>query len=194
MVYFTAYPRTSMQHPPYHAPPPRPAKTNAGCLIALAVLGGVVVLVGAIVAYGVWRFSTSKTGSTILAVAGEGAKVMIDAQNMPGAADLRAMGCKSAGVVDIARFDAVMRKHLDAGIMPARTFSLVVGCTVADGARVFACDDVARAYVRAVGRASGRFAVSVREESASSCSCVTLYEPTGAKVGSMPSASVPRFP
>ncbi len=186
-----------MQQPPYYPPPqapqqapPAPKKGSNGCLIALAIVGGLVLLVVGVVAFGVYRFAGSKEGKAVFGVLGDMTKAMGEAQSAPGAAEVRALGCDQAMVMDMEKMGSLF-EYLDAGT-PNGAFSTVVICQVGVLAKPPRCDDVAKTYVAAVKAPARGFAVNVNHSGSGACS--TLYDVHGTKVRDLGAGSTPRVP
>jgi hypothetical protein len=179
-----------MGQPPYGAPRPA-AKKNSGCWIALAIVGGLALVVGGLIAFGVYRFATSKEGRTIIAVVGEGATIMRDAQNAPGTKQLRGIGCKQAFVIDGEKLKKLAERFdggTSSGEMP-----LIVMCSHGYLGTPPTCDAVARTYVAAASP-SRSFAVNVQQQGRNQALCSSLYQPDGTRAGEFDSSSAPAIP
>src|SRR5580704_7598776 len=99
---------------PQSPAPPR-KKSGNGCIIALAVVGGLVGLTVLIAAIGLWRFAGSKEGKAVFGAIGEGARILAEAQAAPGAAEVRALGCQQAMVIDMERMSKLF-EYFDASV------------------------------------------------------------------------------
>lgn len=166
---------------PYAAPPPK--KGVSGCVIALAIVGGIVLL-GAIAAgVGIYAFATSDIGKTAFKVIGEGTKIVQEGMKAPGTPEIRALGCEQAMVLDMKDFAALMSDVLDAGPDAAMPEGLMVTCQVRSAARAPSCDDVASTYVGAVGVARSPFVVNVQQQGNNNPICQSSYDATGAFLG-----------
>jgi hypothetical protein len=180
-----------MQQPP----PPRPPqkKSDKGCLIALAVTGGVIALVVGVGAFGIYRFSQSKEGKMVFGAIGDMTKFIAEAQNAPGTKELRGMGCGTAMAMDVDEMNRIF-EHFDASIPPSKEFSMMVVCQANRGTPP-TCDDVARTYVAAAGPPARGFAVDVtRGGGRSGTVCSTLYDPDGTRVRDLAPGSTPTVP
>jgi hypothetical protein len=146
-------------------------------LVAIAVAGA-LVMVGIGVA--VFVFLRSDEGKKAVSVVGEGAKIARDAQNAPGAAELRQLGCQSALIMDLGE----VAKRFDPSTK-ARTKMLYITCQVRFGVKDGpTCEQAAGEYLRAVGgTAKSRFVVVVQKAFQSKPACSELYEPDGASLG-----------
>jgi hypothetical protein len=146
---------------PPGAPGPGTKKKMSGCLVALAVVAGVILFSGLVVAVVVYRFVKSPDGQKIVSAVSSGAALVSEATNAPGTKELRTLGCSQAMVIDAAKVQAIAAALVDGGSdgVPSAA-PLQVVCVTARG-RSLGCDAVAATYVQAVGRAAVPFAVSV---------------------------------
>ena len=179
--------------------PPRPVpqkKSNRGCFIALAIVGGVVFLGVAVAAFGIYRFASSKEGQMVFGTIGDVAELAAEAQHAPGTKEVAALGCDTAMAMDIDKMQRIMHDRFDASATPSSKFSMMVVCQVG----VFAkspptCDAVARTYVAAAGPPARGFAVNVQRGSGSANTlCSTLYDSAGTKVKDLAPGSTPAVP
>lgn len=171
-------------NPPAHAPQPQrpPPKSGRGCLIALAIFGGVIVLgvVGMVV--GIVMFAKSADGKKIIGIVGEGIEITQESLNAPGTSELRALGCEQAMVMDLEKFVTMASKYADAAVDGGTgKFRLMVTCQKRIGSAP-SCADVASTYVKAVGTPAGRFAVTV-QRSGGARQCSRLYDVDGTDLG-----------
>jgi hypothetical protein len=187
-----------MQQPPYQPQQPGPApakKSGNGCLIVLAVIGGLVLVVVAVISFGVYRFASSKEGKAVFGVLGDMTKVMAEAQSAPGAAEVRALGCDQAMVMDFEKMGSLF-ELLDASA-PSNDLSVMIVCQVGvmHAGTVPKCDDIAHTYVRAVKTPPRAFAVTVNHGSGTTAqACSAQYDPRGTKVRDLAPGSTPRLP
>jgi hypothetical protein len=133
-------------------------------LIAIAIVAGVVLFGGLIVAVVVYRFVSSPDGKKIVSAVSSGAALLSEATSAPGTSELRALGCESALVIDAAKAQAIADSFTDAGTADLSSAQpLQVICVRGRGpsAPAPACDTIAATYVKAVGRAAAPFAVSM---------------------------------
>ena len=176
------------------APQPRPKKSGNGCLIALAVVGGLAVLLVVVVGAGIWRFAGTKEGKAMFSAIGEATKAAAEAQSAPGAAEVRALGCDQAMVVDVARMSKLF-EQLDASAPRKEEYSVMVMCQVGLlGHGAPTCDEVAGAYRTAVGTLPGPFVAHVKHQGRSGEVCSTLYDAGGKKVRDLAAGTTPRIP
>jgi len=184
-----------MQQPP----PPRPPvqkKSNRGCFLALAIVGGVGLLVVGVAAFGIYRFANSKEGKQVFGTIGDMAQLAAEAQHAPGTKEVAALGCDTAMAMDMDRMQSIMHERFDASATAPSTFSMMVFCQVGMFAKSPpSCDDVARTYVAAAGPPARGFAVNVqRGGGRANTLCSTLYDSSGTKVKDLAPGSTPAVP
>jgi hypothetical protein len=164
---------------PPRGPLPAPKKKgSSGCLIALAIVGGLLILIVGIAAYGVYRVSQSPEGRKVFGAIREVQRTAVDAATAPGTAELRRLGCQQAMVMDLNNMVKLFAG--DAGL-PAGTEEgpmLLVNCQLGLLAKSIPCGEVARTYVAAVGSAKGPFQVHVTAP-AKGPQCVECFDQTG---------------
>jgi hypothetical protein len=150
--------------PPAPLPPavPPAAKKKSGCLVALAVAGGVLLLFGSVGLGIAWHYG-------LLARLGLGAKLVYD-----GVKELRALGCDQVMVLDSDDLGEVIGKT------GPHNEKRIVTC-LGRSANVPTCDEAAAAYVRVVGKAEGGFVASVRKTDGAGDRCSERYEEDGAR-------------
>jgi hypothetical protein len=166
----------------YPAPPaPVQPKKGRGCLIAIAILGGFFVLGGLGVGFFVWRVANSEEGRKIVSAVSSGAQMVQEATNAPGTAELRALGCQTAAVLDAEKLAQFAAQFGDAGHVDMEGARLAVTCQVKRGAGAPTCDQAAATYVRAIGgHAAGVFDMSVQVANEHGASCEGRYDASGA--------------
>jgi hypothetical protein len=160
------------------APPPR--KKTSGLTILLAVIGGGFLLVVLVVGIVAWRVMSSPTGRLVVGAMGETIRIVQKAQKAPGTRELRAIGCKSAMVLDLDDFEKLMQRF-DASTTRAEPppFGSMVACGVQPWSTPPACDAVAKTYVGAVGPRPKPFLVTVTKSGQQKALCSSLYEGDG---------------
>jgi hypothetical protein len=167
-------------------PPPR-KKGMSGCVIALLVVGILAVVAALAVGIGVYLFATSSVGKTAIKLVDEAPKLAEKGMNAPGMAEVRALGCDQAFVLDMNDVGELMSDIIDAGSgktgMPD---GLIITCQVRPGARAPSCDDVASTYVAKVKTASKDFMVTVQEQGKSGARCESSYDASGAPISALP--------
>ena len=152
------------------------------------------MLTVAVIGFGVWRFAGTKEGKAIFGAIGEGAKILAEAQSAPGAAEVRALGCDQAMVIDMDRMVKLF-EHRDASA-EREAFSIMVICHIgALQGDPPSCDRVASTYHAAVGVAARPFAATVtRGGGRGGEACSSLYDAKGKKVRDLPRGSTPTVP
>jgi hypothetical protein len=176
---------------PQQAPPQK--KSGSGCLIALASVGGLVLLMVVVGGFVVYRFSQSKEGKMIFGVIGETTKIIAEAQSAPGAAEVRALGCDQGMVLDIDKTNKLF-SYLDASAPPSGQFSVMVICQVGyTEDKPPSCDQVSHAYRSAVAHPARGYIATVNKQGGHTV-CSVLYDPSGKKVRDMDAHSTPVIP
>jgi hypothetical protein len=177
-----------MQQAPQGFAPPPTKKSGNGCLIALAVVGGLVLLVVAVAAFGIYRAASSPEGKKLIGAIGGAAKLMAEAQNAPGAAEVRALGCSQAMVIDTEKMGE-MFGLLDASAPAPGEAAVMVVCQVQGGTPP-TCDAVAKTYATAGAAPHRGFEVSITHNRGTSENvCQTIYDATGRKLRDVPAGS-----
>jgi hypothetical protein len=163
------------------APPPAaPKPSGNGCLIALGITGGVILILLILVGVVIHRAATSPEGRKVLGIVRDTARVVGESASAPGTKELRGLGCDSAMVMDV---NSWMKVFAPDGGEPkaAGQVELFVIC----GAGVFKtpprCDEVARTYVGAVGTARAPFQAMVQKQGRNKPLCAGCYDPSGAR-------------
>jgi hypothetical protein len=169
-------------------------KSDRGCLIALASVGGGVFLLVAVGAFAVYRFSQSSTGKAVFGAIGDMTELVNESQNAPGTKEVRGLGCTQAMAMDVDKMTRIMQRF-DAGGGPPAKFSKMVVCQVGVLGTPPTCDDVARTYLAAAGPPDRGFAVSVTKGTGKTTTvCSILYEPDGTMVGDLAPGATPTIP
>lgn len=163
--------------------PPPPKKGMSGCLIAVLVVAGLVVVSVVVAGIGIWRVMESPEGQKIAKVIGEGSKIAEEARTAPGTAELRKAGCQEAMVLDPERMADLMRELGDAGAakkdVEGAPRSIV--CQVAALGKAPTCDSLAAVYVGAA-HPGVPFHITVQSQGGSKPSCVARYSPEGTRL------------
>jgi hypothetical protein len=179
-----------VQQVPQQAPPKK--KSGSGCLIALAIVGGFVMLSVAVGAFALYRVSQTKEGKMIFGVITETTKIMTEAQSAPGAAEVRALGCDQGMVLDMDKMQKLF-SYLDASA-PSGEFSVMVMCQVGYGEdKPPSCDQVSRAYRSAAGAPARGYLTTVQKQGGHAA-CSVLYDASGKKVRDVDAHSTPVIP
>ena len=163
---------------------------------ALIVLG--VMVVGALVlGIVVFRMMQDPEVRKFVSAAREGMSVYVDAAQAPGAAELRALGCRDAMVVDTERLATIVeRLNPDASVeVPADDEALVsplLVCLV-DGASKVTCPQIVVAYVKAVPDAPEQMLaqVVIRSRGQDRVRCGGSFQRDGTLIRSMDGSALP---
>jgi hypothetical protein len=161
-----------------------PKKRGNGCLVALAIVGGIILLAGLVTAIFVYRFVNSPDGKKVVSAVTSGAALYAEATGAPGTKELAELGCAAPLVIDTGRMQAIAESFGDAGMGDfSKEVRIEVICQAPRVGPAPSCDDVAATYVRAVGgRAGGAFAASVVVPGRDP-SCLEKFSADGKKLG-----------
>jgi hypothetical protein len=173
-----------------------PKKSGNGCLIALAVAGGLAVLLVGVAAFGVYHFANTREGKAIFGTIGGMTRLMARAAAAPGTAELRASGCDVALAIDMQEMTKLLEalSEPDAAAPAISDLGMMVVCQVRSGTAP-TCDAVAQTYLAAAGPPREGLVVMVnRGQGSSATLCQTLYDPSGRKVRDVAEGSTPRLP
>ena len=167
--------------PPQQMPPAK--KGPSGCLIALAILGGLVVLGIAAIAFGLWRFSKTEDGKALVDGVQKGYAASVEAQSAPGTNELRTMGCATAAVFDNAKL-AKTWSYGDGGLKTTtqRDLRRTVVCGTSFTTDPPPCDQVAATYVRAVGPVPEGFVVVTSKAGHTTPICQASFSPDATRL------------
>lgn len=148
-----------------------------GCLIAVAAVCGLVLLVVAVVGVLAWRWSRTPEGQETISRVSQGVDVMTEAMAAPGVDALKRLGCETAMVMDMEQAAQVIAPG---EILEEGTPRHVVLCQRGLFGDLPTCDEVARAYVSALGGvAEGSFQVLVQRQNDRQAGCSRTYLPDG---------------
>jgi hypothetical protein len=162
---------------PYGAEP-RPAnKRMSGCVVAILVFAGLVVIVLSVGASCLWRVSKTPAAARAAKIVGDTAQMMWRAQKAPGAAEVRKQGpCEEAFVIsaeDMVKLAADLRD----GSAPHG--HALVSCQVSFLRTAPTCDRIAGIYVD-VAHPAGSFDVIVKKQGSVRDECKTRFDRDGA--------------
>jgi hypothetical protein len=177
----------------YRGPPPV-KKGMSGCLLAFLIAGGLFLLVA--VGGGIWAYMQF---SEFIGATKDMAKLMIEAQNAPGAAEIRKLGCNQAIVLDMAKLSEVAQrfedeiarregrsaKKLDLG----EEATYFVQCQAGFTDKI-SCQAVADAFVGAV-EPSGKFVVQVADAGGNQQQCNEAFDAKGRSLGKTDAPDLP---
>ncbi|HEY2512519.1 MAG TPA: hypothetical protein VGI39_16745, partial [Polyangiaceae bacterium] len=158
-------------------------KGPSGCLIALGILGALVVLGIAVIAFGLWRFSKSEDGKKFVDGVQKGYAASVEAQAAPGTNELRTLGCNTAAVFDNEKLSKTW-SYGDGGLKSSsqRDLRRTVVCGTSFTTDPPPCDQVAATYVRAVGPVAEGFVVMTSKAGHTTPICQASFAPDGTPV------------
>lgn len=181
-----------VQAMPPAQPPPKKSGVS-GCLIAAAILGGLVLLGGGVGAYLLYREVGGFVGAT-----GDMAKIMMKAQSAPGTDEMRDAGCSTAVAIDTEELANAIQRFEDEMAKREKRAPKDISRDLGDASAILQCQTskssldcqtIADAY-RKAAKPKGRMLVSVTSSSGSQ-SCSESFERDGTKIGA---AEMPDLP
>lgn len=159
----------------------KPSGCSKGCLIALISVGAVVMLIGLIGVFALWRAASSEEGQKVMKAIGKGAQLATKGINGPGAQEVRNAGCPEALVLDMEEMMELIELFADGG-MPSLGVGVMVMCQGSFG-ELPDCGEVAQAYLSAKELPPGDFVVLVKTKSQKGEQCSRRYSETGEDLG-----------
>ncbi len=164
---------------------------RSGCAIALYVMGGLgllVLLIGVIVlivgGIKVASFVSSDQGQKLIEGMGQAIEMAQEAENAPGAAELREAGCDSAMVTTTDAMLGIIGAFADEedmaeieAIAPPGTPWII--CQSTFGSEPMDCGEVARIYGEAVPSAEGEILIQAEAAGRPNSRCFGFYAPDG---------------
>ena len=154
-----------------------------GCLVAVLVVGGLMMVGCLVSAFMVWRAASSEEGQKVMAAIGKGAQLAAKGINGPGAQEVREAGCPEAFVLDLNEMASLVELFIDGGTPGKELGGGVMVLCQGTFAELPDCAEVARAYLTAKGRPRGEFMVTVKEKNAKREQCSRRYSETGEDLG-----------
>lgn len=141
-------------------------QNRKGCLIALAVVGGLMAILAILVSVAAYRFSRDPEVRKVFAVVKEGVSASISGMNAPGTEQLREAGCKQAMVFDTRKMvELVEELEPSTDDAPdAASMAPTIICQVGSKSALD-CPTVVQVYVSAVPDAPEELIVQVQENS-----------------------------
>jgi hypothetical protein len=159
----------------------KPSGCSTGCLVALLIVGGVVVIAGLVGGFALWRAASSPEGQKVMKAIGKGAQLASKGINGPGAQEVRNVGCPEAFVLDMNEMMELVDLFSDAGTQPLAT-GVMVMCQAPYGT-LPDCGPVAKAYAAAPRRPAGEFVVMVKLKNDQKEQCARRYSDSGEDLG-----------
>jgi hypothetical protein len=162
------------------APAPAPKK-RSGCLIAVVIVGGLAGLVCLGSAIAMLVAARSDTGKKVFEAFDRGVKFAEKGITAPGAAEVRALGCPQAVVMDMKEAMRIAELFVDAGIKDDAELSMMmVSCSAkyGDDKVLPSCEEIAATYAKAV-KSEREFQVEVKRGGKQKPECRADFAPDG---------------
>jgi hypothetical protein len=161
--------------------PPAPAKKGSnGCLIALAVAAGIALVACLIGGAALWKVSQNPEIKRAMNAAGKGIKLVTKGASAPGAAEVKALGCQQAFVLDATEMFDLLDEFVDGGSAEDRTefAGMMIFCQTRSTGP--SCEQIATTYAKAAAPAEP-FMVTVSKASGAK-GCEAKFTPSGAPI------------
>jgi|APLak6261679142_1056127.scaffolds.fasta_scaffold00079_41 hypothetical protein len=162
------------------APAPGPKK-RSGCFIAVMIVGGLAGLLCLGTAIAMFIAARSDTGKKVFEAFDQGVKLAEKGINAPGAAEVRALGCPQAVVMDMKDAMRIAELFIDAGLKDDAELSMMmVSCSApyGDDKALPSCEEIATTYARAV-KSEREFQVEVKRGGKQKPECRADFAPDG---------------
>jgi hypothetical protein len=160
----------------------KPAGCSRGCLVALLIAGGLMLLTGLVAAVALWKAASSEEGQKVMKAIGKGASLASKGINGPGAQEVRNAGCPEAFVLDMAEMIELIGIFRDGGAPEDLGVGVMVTCQGTFGT-LPDCADVAKAYLTAKDLPPGEFVVMVKTKNQKKEQCARRFSATGEDLG-----------
>lgn len=162
----------------------KPSGCSRGCLVALLVAGGLMMIVLVISGIVIWQASQSENGQKVLKAIGKGASLATKGLNAPGAEEARQLGCPEAFVLDMNdMFELIEIFDTDGGMEKAKDGLGPKVMLMCQGYGTLpTCDELAATYAKVPGRTRGEFAVLVQAKNGAR-ECSNKYADDGTYLG-----------
>lgn len=170
------------------AVPPQKKGCSTGCWIAIAVVGGLGLIVCGVVGFVFYRFSQDPDVKKAFSVVAGGVELIKDAQSAKGTKDLKALGCQDPMVFDVDKLLDFAEETTE-GKNFKRPKAEVKKLVVCNAKKNLTCEEVAEEYVDAA-HPKDEFAVVVNRASSSE-NCSERFDEDGESLGAFASGSVP---
>lgn len=150
-----------------------------GCWIALIVGVVLVVLFMVVLGIGVWLIAQNPEVQRVGRAVRSSVAIATEAQNAPGAREVRALGCDQALVMGMEEFDRLAREIEGDGAAPPEEINAkVVLCQFFREGQPPSCDLVAQTYAAAVPDETDQLYVMVQRLGNRNL-CEAHYDPSG---------------
>lgn len=157
-------------------------KKSNGCLIALGIATGLLLLAGLGAGLLVWSALTGEKAQKAWKLAGGAIAMAQQARTGPGTRQLRELGCSEAMVMDLASFRQ-LAEQAGGKVGEELQDAVIVACSVKPRAAAPTCEQVAETYRRAVPTPPGFFLVMVQREGGKEPECSSRFDASGAPLG-----------
>lgn len=164
---------------------PEPTNKGRGCLLAIAIVGGLFALATLSVGALAYRYANSKDGKKVVSTVASGVVATYQGMHAPGTDALRALGCDQAMVMPMNETVAIGSLFTDAGPSAASLADYVnILCSVRSRDPNPTCDQVAATYTSAADRPKAKFMVVVTSSalSGNNTLCAEWYSPDGTRL------------
>jgi hypothetical protein len=152
-----------------------------GCWVAMGVTAFVFLGCGGLFLFLGWSVWNNPDVQRVVEISGAALDLANEAQNAPGAAELRAAGCEQAFVITPEMLERLITViDADAGVQELPDFP-VVSCAVRRPDRV-QCPDLARTYMSAVHPPPAEVAITVQMQGQNQALCSGVYDASGGLV------------
>ena len=179
-------------------------KKGSGCGIALAIVGGIILLlivlafVGGAVAF--FKMSRSEEGRRVMSGMADMGKMVIESATAPGTTELRAAGCESAMITSTKKMMGTITKFVppekrDGASLDQIQDVLIVMCNKnLFSSDALDCAKVASVYGKAVPSAPAQFIVTVKKQGNRGDQCAGYYRADGSRVGEIDKKTMQLIP
>jgi hypothetical protein len=149
------------------AQPQKKKGCSTGCWIAIAVVGGLFLIVGGIGAYAAYQVYQDPDVKKAIAVIGDGVEIIQDAQGAEGTDELNDDYCRDAMVFDVDKLLDFAEEHSEEDFdRPEVKVEKLIVCNAKK--KNVECSDVAETYVDAASPKKN-FAVIVNKKGGDQC-------------------------
>ena len=160
-------------------------KGGNGCLVALGIVGGLLLLFAILAGVVLWRVLRTDEAQAVIGAVGDATKAVKKGLNAPGTEELRKLGCEEAAVIDLADFMQIANRFIKDGgaVDPTKVDGRMVTCGLTAFQKDLTCDQVAKAYVAALGGRSDKpFSLTVQRQGHDRALCEVEYDEHGVPV------------
>ena len=168
---------------------------NQGCLIAVLIVIGLLILCVVVAGVAIYRLSQDPEYQKVFTAMSEGVSVYVEARSAPGTDEMRALGCRQAMVVDLKRLASLINEAKDDEEEPIEIGDAVspfLYCSVGWRSEL-TCEQLIAAYVKAVPTAPEKMLVQIAVEqlSGGEARCAGTYSRTGELIAPLDDDDLP---